>query len=105
MGATQSSTHCAHFNVRALRPASTKISVSYLEPSSGRTLRSHATVTSYDPLEVLYPTKDANTNHMDLPRILLPIGSSSKLVMKGGPTPWASKPSAHMKQSKYWPTS
>jgi len=29
---------------------------------------------------------------------LLPIGSSSKLIMKGGPTPWASKPSAHMKQ-------
>ena len=31
-------------------------------------------------------------------KLLLAVGSSSTVVMKGGPTPWMSKPSAHYKQ-------
>ena len=35
-----------------MRSGSTKITLSYLEPSTGRTLRAHTTITSYKPLEL-----------------------------------------------------
>merc|ERR1712141_816737 len=93
-------THCAHFNVKAMRSGSTKITLSYLEPSTGRTLRAHTTITSYKPLELVYPPKDER-DHQIKPKILLPIGSTTKLAFKGGPRPWPGKPAAHFKQSKY----
>ena len=99
LGQVSSYTHCAYFNVKAkTNSGSTKITVSYLEPSSGRTLRAHTTITVFSPLEVVYPVKEK----LDVkPTILLPIGSSSKLVLTGGPRPWHGMPTAHFKQSMY----
>ena len=100
LGQVSSYTHCAYFNVKAkTNSGSTKITVSYLEPSSGRTLRAHTTITVYSPLEVVYPVKEHK--HEAKRTILLPIGSSSKFVLTGGPRPWHGMPTAHFKQSKY----
>ena len=99
LGQVTSYTHCAYFNIKALtNSGSTKVTLSYLEPSSGRTLRAHTTITVFSPLEVVYPVKEK----LDVkPTILLPIGSSSKLVLTGGPRPWHGMPTAHFKQSMY----
>ena len=100
LGQVQSYTHCAYFNVKAkTNSGSTKITVSYLEPSSGRTLRAHTTITVFSPLEVVYPVKEHK--HEAKRTLLLPIGSSSKFVLTGGPRPWHGMPTAHFKQSKY----
>jgi len=96
LGQVSSYTHCAYFNVKAkTNSGSTKITVSYLEPSSGRTLRAHTTITVFSPLEVVHPVKDKQEAK---PSLLLPIGSSSKLVLTGGPRPWHGMPTAHFKQ-------
>ena len=61
-------------------------------------MRAHTTITVFSPLEVVYPVKEK----LDVkPTILLPIGSSSKLVLTGGPRPWHGMPTAHFKQSMY----
>ena len=96
MGNPQGPTYCAHFNIKAkpgVSAASTKVTVSYLEPSSGRTLRSHATISAFEPLSILHPKSDK----YERPRILLPVGSTTKLVLRGGPNPWPNQPSAHYK--------
>lgn len=87
--------HCAHFNLKAKKSGLTcKVTVSYLEPSSGRTLRSHLNVASYKSLGVVHPNKEkAETRHT----LLLPIGSTGKIIFQGGPQPWPQKQVAHSK--------
>lgn len=47
-GNAQSPAHCAYFNIKAKKAGATaRVSVIYQEPTSGRTLRAHTTVTSY----------------------------------------------------------
>jgi len=79
-------TYCAHFSVKAKKSGvSTKVTVSYLEPSSGRTLRSHMTIASYKSLSVLHPAREKNSEPKNT--MLLPIGSTGKIVFQGGPQP------------------
>jgi len=87
--------HCAHFNIKAKKSGLTcKVTVSYLEPSSGRTLRSHLNVASYKALGVVHPYKEkAEYRHT----MLLPIGSTGKIIFQGGPQPWPQKQVAHSK--------
>jgi len=87
--------HCAHFNLKAKKSGlSCKVTVSYLEPSSGRTLRSHLNVASYRALGVVHPNKEkTETRHT----MLLPIGSTGKIIFQGGPQPWPQKQVAHSK--------
>jgi len=87
--------HCAHFNIKAKKSGLTsKVTVSYLEPSSGRTLRSHLNVASYRALGVVHPNKEkTETRHT----MLLPIGSTGKIIFQGGPQPWPQKQVAHSK--------
>jgi len=87
--------HCAHFNIKAKKSGLTcKVTVSYLEPSSGRTLRSHLNVASYKALGVVHPNKEkAEYRHT----MLLPIGSTGKIIFQGGPQPWPQKQVAHSK--------
>jgi len=87
--------HCAHFNIKAKKSGLTsKVTVSYLEPSSGRTLRSHLNVASYRALGVVHPNKEKTEPKHTL---LLPIGSTGKIIFQGGPQPWPQKQVAHSK--------
>ena len=97
LGNPQGATYCAHFNIKAkpgVSSATTKVTVSYLEPTSGRTLRSHATISAFESLRILHPKVDQRNER---PKVLLPVGSTTKIVLKGGPNPWPNQPSAHYK--------
>lgn len=97
---------CASFTVRANAPGATsKVTVTYTEPITGRELKASLQMASYRALEVVYPTTD---NQNMQPLILLPVGSRTKAVFRGGPSPWVGKPSGHYRNgnrsSKQKPT-
>lgn len=96
-GQTQLYNSCTTFSIRTKKAgAICKVSISYKEPSTGRTLRTHTSITAFDSLEALYPKRDQQT--FGEPTVVLAVGSSGNIVFKGGPQPWHGKPSGHFKQ-------
>ena len=92
---------CASFTINAKTPGTTsKVTVTYNEPSTGRVLKDSVHISAFRNLKVVYPNSQKNENLYEIPHIFLPVGSSSKVILQGGPTPWQSKPAAHFKQSK-----
>jgi len=86
--------YCAHFSIKAKKSGiSTKVTVSYLEPSSGRTLRAHMNIASYKSLTVLHPGREKNSEPKHT--MLLPIGSTGTIVLQGGPQPRPEKQVHH----------
>lgn len=51
----------------------------------------------FSQLVTVYPQIVGN---FEKPTLVLAVGSTGKLVFKGGPQPWHGKPSGHFKQSK-----
>ncbi len=53
-------------------------------------------------LDIIHPSRDkgAKRHESGLDEILLPIGGQTVAVLRGGPTPWLSKPSAHFTQTE-----
>jgi nuclear pore complex protein Nup210 len=96
-GQTQIYNSCTTFQILAKKPSAIcKVSISYKEPSSGRTLRTHTSITAFDTLESLYPKRDQQFNAEAT--TVLAVGSTGNVVFKGGPQPWHGKPSGHFKQ-------
>jgi hypothetical protein len=90
---------CASFTVKAKTPGTTtKVSITYKEPSTGRVLKDATHISAYRSLHMVYPTEERSVQHNGRAGVLLPVGSATTVVMRGGPTPWMSKPSAHFKQ-------
>ncbi|KAK2582107.1 hypothetical protein KPH14_004479 [Odynerus spinipes] len=56
---------------------------------NGQYLTDNITVSAYEPLTVVHP-KSKET--------LLPVGSSRKIVFKGGPHPWSGKPQSYSRK-------
>lgn len=90
---------CASFVISAKTPGTTcKVTVSYVEPSTGRNLKAVTHISTYRNLETIFPAPNPKSNNRREAPLIMSIGSSSDVVFRGGPTPWMSKPSAHYKQ-------
>merc|ERR1712013_79677 len=70
--------------------ATTKVTVSYTIPATNKELKQFRQFATYEALEPLHP---AVANSQGTPQIVLPVGSSRKVLFKGGPHPWVGKPS------------
>jgi len=69
----------------------TKVSVSYTIPDTRKTLKMFRHIATYENLEPLHPSPVGSSH--STPQLVLPVGSSRKIVFKGGPHPWVGKPS------------
>ncbi len=72
------------------------MTVSYNEPDTGRLLRASVQIAIFASLEVVYPETERSKEAL----ILLPVGSATKAVFRGGPGPWVGKPSGHFNRRK-----
>ena len=89
---------CASFTVRALAPAlHCKVTLTYNDTTLDRQLKASIHISSHRNLEVVHPAADKK---QEMPTILLPVGSKSKAVFKGGATAWMGKPSGHYHKSE-----
>ena len=61
-----------------------EVGIKYEEPLSGQVLRARKVISTFDQLRVLHPKPKGS--HQS--KVVLPVGSSSDIVMKGGPLPW-----------------
>ncbi len=88
---------CSSFTLRGHTPGSScKVTVSYNEPDTGRLLRASVQIAIFASLEVVYPETERSKEAL----ILLPVGSATKAVFRGGPGPWVGKPSGHFNRRK-----
>merc|ERR1719510_741783 len=83
----EKSGHCTDFKITQLskKPGLLcEVGIKYQEPSTGQVLRARKVISTFDKLRALHPKPNKNGKS----RLVLPIGSSSDVVMKGGPLPW-----------------
>jgi len=82
---------CTSIHIKGSTPgATTKVTVSYTIPATNKELKQFRQFATYEALEPLHP---AVANSQGTPQIVLPVGSSRKVLFKGGPHPWVGKPS------------
>jgi len=82
---------CTHFMVKALQPgASTDVTLTFFEESTGRALSTEATFYSFSNLKSLYPRPDRHSRPQI--RLQLSVGTTSSVILQGGPLPWAEEP-------------
>ena len=78
---------CTDFKIKQLsqRPGLlAEVGIKYQEPLSGKVLRARKVISTFDTLKVLHPKQKGNEGT----KLVLPVGSSSDIVLKGGPLPW-----------------
>ena len=83
----EKSQECTEFTIQQIsqKPGLlAEVGIKYEEPLSGQVLRARKVISTFDNLRVLHPKSQKS----DLPKLVLPVGSSSDIVMKGGPLPW-----------------
>eukprot|EP00090_Calanus_glacialis_P028282 TRINITY_DN45475_c0_g1_i1.p1 TRINITY_DN45475_c0_g1~~TRINITY_DN45475_c0_g1_i1.p1 ORF type:complete len:919 (-),score=251.02 TRINITY_DN45475_c0_g1_i1:238-2994(-) len=71
--------------------ATTKATVSYTIPATKKELKMFRHIATYEQLEPVHPSTAGNSQ--SAPQLVLPVGSSRKVLFKGGPHPWVGKPS------------
>ena len=72
--------------------------MTYDELGSGRQLKDSLQIASHRALETVHPRPDSNGGGRSLGKrapILLAVGSTTRVVFRGGPLPWVGKPSGH----------
>lgn len=77
---------CATVAIVSQEVGISKVSVTY-----GRNLTDNVTVSAYEPLVVVHPTK-AET--------LLAVGSSRNIIFKGGPRPWSESAHGYQREAR-----
>ena len=76
--------------------ATCKVTVTYDDPASGRQLKDSLQIASYRALEMVHPRPDPASKSLGKKApVLLAVGSTARVVFRGGPLPWAGKPSGH----------
>ncbi|KAG7201135.1 hypothetical protein KM043_003926 [Ampulex compressa] len=78
---------CAVIAVSSLDVGTSEVTVAY--NSNGEYLIDNVTVSAYEPLITIHPGSRET---------LLPVGSSRKIVFKGGPHPWSNKPQSYSRK-------
>ncbi|XP_078048616.1 nucleoporin 210 isoform X1 [Augochlora pura] len=81
------STACAVIAVTSMDIGTSEITVVY--NANGQYLTDNITVSAYEPLEVVHPNRRET---------LLAVGSSRKIIFKGGPHPWSNKPQSYLRK-------
>jgi len=79
--------HCTDFKVKQKieRPGLLcEVGIKYVEPSTGQVLRARKVISTFDYLTVMHPKPKNGKKGL----LVLPVGSSSDIVMRGGPLPW-----------------
>lgn len=74
--------------------SSTKMTVMYPVPGTTRQLRIFTQISTYEMLKSISPALERESKTP----IVLAVGSSRKMVLRGGPNPWIGKPSSFYKQ-------
>jgi len=83
---------CTSIHIKGSKAGSTtKVTVSYTIPSTKKELKMFRHVATYESLEPVNPPSPGNSQSS--PQVVLPVGSSRKVILKGGPHPWVGKPS------------
>ena len=83
----ESSQECTDFKILQLsqKPGLlAEVGIKYEEPLSGKVLRARRVISTFDGLKVLHP----EPKNQKPSKLVLPVGSSSDVVFKGGPLPW-----------------
>ncbi|CAL7946385.1 unnamed protein product [Xylocopa violacea] len=78
---------CAVIAVTSVDIGTSEVTVVY--NANGQYLTDNITVSAYEPLIVIHPSSKES---------LLTVGSSRKIVFKGGPHPWSSKPQSYLRK-------
>ncbi|XP_015435256.1 PREDICTED: nuclear pore membrane glycoprotein 210 [Dufourea novaeangliae] len=78
---------CAVIAVTSMDVGTSEITVVY--NANGQYLTDNITVSAYEPLVAIHPSSKES---------LLSVGSSRKIVFKGGPYPWSSKPQSYSRK-------
>lgn len=79
---------CTVINATALIPGHTKVTLTY--DNGGKHLEAAVTISSYLPLRPVDPLSIA----------VVTLGSSKKVLIEGGPSPWVLDPSQFFKSRK-----
>ncbi|KAL2717574.1 nuclear pore membrane glycoprotein 210 [Vespula squamosa] len=78
---------CAVITIISSSVGISQVTVAY--NANGQYLTDNITVSAYEPLVVIHPKKRET---------LLAVGSSRKIIFKGGPHPWSSKPQSYSRK-------
>ncbi|XP_076658304.1 nucleoporin 210 [Halictus rubicundus] len=81
------STACAVIAVTSKNVGTSEITVVY--NANGQYLTDNVTVSAYEPLEVVHPNSRES---------VLAVGTSRKIIFKGGPHPWSNKPQSYLRK-------
>ncbi|XP_076279834.1 nucleoporin 210 [Lasioglossum baleicum] len=81
------STACAVIAVTSKDVGTSEITVVY--NANGQYLTDNVTVSAYEPLEAVHPSSRES---------VLAVGSSRKIIFKGGPHPWSNKPQSYLRK-------
>ncbi|XP_031847094.2 nucleoporin 210 [Nomia melanderi] len=80
-------TACAVIAVTSVDVGRSEVTVVY--NANGQYLTDNVTVSAYEPLEAVHPSSRET---------LLAVGSSRKIVFRGGPHPWSNKPQSYSRK-------
>ena len=90
---------CASIHLHSTAPdATTKVTISYTDPQTKKVIKESTQILTYKSVESLYPS-EPKVGHQP-PEIVLPVGSSKDILIRGGPTAWPSKPSNFFREGK-----
>ncbi|XP_076635899.1 nucleoporin 210 [Colletes latitarsis] len=78
---------CAVIAITSMDIGTSEVTVVY--KANGQYLTDNITVSAYEPLLAIHPSSKET---------LLAVGSSRKIVFKGGPHPWSSKPQSYLRK-------
>ncbi|XP_076668038.1 nucleoporin 210 [Andrena cerasifolii] len=81
---------CAVIAITSADVGTSEVTIVY--NANGQYLTDNITVSAYEPLIAVHPNSKES---------LLSVGSSRKIVFKGGPHPWSSKPQSYLKKVQW----